>query len=57
MKPGDLIRVFLLPHSDFLSGGLILKRSSEYIEFLENGTCRMCYLRVDAKKYRIEVIS
>lgn len=57
MKIGDLICVFLLPHNDFLSRGLILKISSNDIEFLENGTCRMCYLRVDAKKYRIEVIS
>ena len=57
MKPGDLICVFLLPHNDFLSCGLILKISSNDIEFLENGTCRMCYLRVDTKKYRIEVIS
>ena len=57
MKIGDLIRIFLLPHNDLLSEGLILAKSSNDIEFLENGTCRMCYLRVDAKQHRIEVIS
>lgn len=59
MKPGDLIRIYLLPYNDFLSEGLILKRSSSNrLEFLESGTCRICYFNLGRRQdYKIEVIS
>jgi len=57
MKIGDLIRIYLLPYNDFLSEGLILKRSSKSIEFLENGTGRMCTFHTNRQDYKIEVIS
>jgi hypothetical protein len=57
MKIGDLIRIYLLPYNDFLSEGLILKRSSNRLEFLESGTGRMCYWNLDRQDYKIEVIS
>jgi len=63
LSPGNLIRIYLLPHRDELrNGGIVVGKSNEFgsdfYDVLELGTGRMIYVPVNSigEKYEIEIV-
>jgi hypothetical protein len=63
LSPGNLIRIYLLPHRDELrNGGIVVGKSnafgSEFWDVLELGSEKIFYIPVNSigEKYEIEVL-